>query len=231
MKLYLSLFLVGCVVFEHCLAEAVADPEAAPEAAPSPDGAHGGRRAGRQGRRNRGGAAARLRNGRQQQFAQLANQPLGLPPQAPILLDPVSPLPIQAAVPVATARQGRAQQQAPRHEGVRDNPRGGRQFDVSDDAATFSGNTPDDNGNYNFQYATDDGSFRQESGRQNGDAQEITGEVSWTDEVTGETVSFTYVADENGYSAQGSHVPQAPPIPLAIQRGLDLIRRANGIDF
>jgi len=227
MKLYLSLFLVASVVFEHVAADAVADPEAAPEA--SPDGAHGGRRAGRQGRQRRPGAAARLRNGRQQQFAQLANQPLGLPPQAPILLDPVSPLPIQAAVPAAAPRSGRAGLPVAPANPFPQNPRGGRQFDVGSDSSTFSGNTPDDSGNYNFQFATDDGSFRQESGRQNGDAQEITGEVSWTDEVTGETISFTYVADENGYSAQGSHVPQPAPLSPAIQRQLDFIARANNL--
>jgi len=229
MKLYLSLFLVASVVFEHVAADAVADPEAAPEA--SPDGAHGGgRQARRQGRRQRpAGAAARLRNGRQQQFAQLATQPLGLPPQAPILLDPVSPLPIQAVPAVAAPRSGRAGLPVAPANPFPQNPRGGRQFDVGSDSSTFSGNTPDDNGNYNFQFATEDGSFRQESGRQNGDAQEITGEVSWTDEETGETISFTYVADENGYSAQGSHVPQPAPLSPAIQRQLAFIQRANNL--
>ena len=32
----------------------------------------------------------------------------------------------------------------------------------------------------------------------------FAGEVSWTDDVTGEVVSFTYTANENGYSAQVS---------------------------
>ena len=53
--------------------------------------------------------------------------------------------------------------------------------------------------------------------------------MSWTDEVTGETISFTYVADENGYSAQGSHVPQPAPLSPAIQRQLDFIARANNL--
>lgn len=204
--MYLSVLLVAAVALDACLADA-------------DGGAHGGRRRG--GRRRP--AAARLRNGRQQQFAAAAQLPLGPPPQPAILLDPGTPLPLQqaAAIPLPPQRQQIG--------------RGGRQFDVGSDSSTFQGSTPDENGNYNFQLATDDGTFRQESGRQkqtpDGEANEVTGEVSWTDEVTGETISFTYVADENGFSAQGSHIPQAPPIPPAIQRGLDLIRRANGIDF
>ena len=43
----------------------------------------------------------------------------------------------------------------------------------------ISGQTPDDDGNYAFQFATDDGQYRQETGRQvataDGDATEITG--------------------------------------------------------
>ena len=43
----------------------------------------------------------------------------------------------------------------------------------------LSGQTPDDDGNYAFQFATDDGQYRQETGRQvataDGDATEITG--------------------------------------------------------
>ena len=34
----------------------------------------------------------------------------------------------------------------------------------------------------------------------------FAGEVSWTDDVTGEVVSFTYTANENGYSAQVSGI-------------------------
>merc|ERR1711997_296144 len=55
---------------------------------------------------------------------------------------------------------------------------------------------------------------------------EITGEYSWTS-PEGELVSFTYTADENGYQAQGSHLPEAPPLHPHIQLGLELIARAN----
>jgi len=211
MKLFVSL-LIAALVVDQCLADG---------------GAHGGgaRRQGRrQGggrRRNQGGASARLRQGRQQQFAAAAQLPLGPPPQPPVLLDANSPLPI--------APQAQARPALPVDPNIRQSPRGGRQFNADSDSSTFQGQTPDDDGNYAFQYATDDGQYRQETGRQvataDGDATEITGEVSWTDDVTGEVVSFTYTANENGYSAQG------PLIPEHLQRGLDLIRRTSGLNF
>ena len=78
------------------------------------------------------------------------------------------------------------------------------------------------------RFETDDGSeYRREEGRVNGaGANEISGEYSWTS-PEGEVVSFTYVADENGYQAQGSHLPEAPPLHPHIQRGLELIARVN----
>lgn len=53
-----------------------------------------------------------------------------------------------------------------------------------------------------------------------------TGEFSWTS-PEGELVSFTYKADENGYQAQGSHLPEAPPLHPHIKLGLELIARVN----
>ncbi|XP_052741399.1 larval cuticle protein LCP-17-like isoform X2 [Bicyclus anynana] len=39
----------------------------------------------------------------------------------------------------------------------------------------------------------------------------------------GTPVETVYTADENGFLAQGSHIPVAPPIPELIQRSLDYI--------
>lgn len=39
----------------------------------------------------------------------------------------------------------------------------------------------------------------------------------------GDNVQLQYVADENGFSAQGSHLPTPPPTPLAILRALEWI--------
>ena len=78
-----------------------------------------------------------------------------------------------------------------------------------------------------FRFETDTGEFRREQGRvKNGNTNEISGEYSWTS-PEGEEVSFTYVADENGYQAQGSHLPEAPPLHPHIQLGLELIARVN----
>merc|ERR1712060_974447 len=44
----------------------------------------------------------------------------------------------------------------------------------------------------------------------------------------GEEVSIQYVADETGFHATGSHVPQAPPMPPAIRRMLDHLAKVNG---
>ena len=45
----------------------------------------------------------------------------------------------------------------------------------------------------------------------------------------GEEVSVQYHADETGFYATGSHVPQAPPMPAHVQRLLDHLAKVNGL--
>ncbi|KAG8239946.1 hypothetical protein J437_LFUL019534 [Ladona fulva] len=47
----------------------------------------------------------------------------------------------------------------------------------------------------------------------------VRGSISYTS-PEGIPITLNYVADENGFQAQGDHLPVAPPIPEAIQRAL-----------
>lgn len=77
------------------------------------------------------------------------------------------------------------------------------------------------------RYETDNGISAQESAqtRQIGNdlAQAVQGSYSYTS-PEGEVVQISYVADENGYQASGSHIPTPPPVPAAILRALEYIR-------
>jgi len=49
-------------------------------------------------------------------------------------------------------------------------------------------------------------------------------------EEEGEEVQVQYHADETGFHATGSHVPQAPPMPPHVQRLLDHLAKVNGLE-
>lgn len=75
-------------------------------------------------------------------------------------------------------------------------------------------------GAYRYQYETSNGIAAQEQG--NGGHQ-ANGGFSWYS-PEGELIQISYVADENGYQPQGSHLPTPPPIPAAILKSLEYIR-------
>ncbi|KAL7307185.1 hypothetical protein TKK_0000909 [Trichogramma kaykai] len=80
-------------------------------------------------------------------------------------------------------------------------------------------------GNYVNNFETSNGISHQESGAAKNVGPEgpsivSQGATSYT-APNGEVVSIQFQADENGYVAQGSHIPTAPPIPPEILRALE----------
>ncbi|KAJ8667707.1 hypothetical protein QAD02_009370 [Eretmocerus hayati] len=80
-------------------------------------------------------------------------------------------------------------------------------------------------GNYVNNFETSNGISHQESGAPKqagpeGPSISSQGATSYT-APNGEVVSIQFQADENGYVAQGSHIPTAPPIPPEILRALE----------
>jgi len=105
----------------------------------------------------------------------------------------------------------------------RQRPREAKQTGDIGPAFGVLSNPPNQEGDYNFNFANDDGSSRQEASGPAG----VRGSYSFVT-PEGEEVSIQYVADETGFHATGSHVPQAPPMPPAIRRMLDHLAKVNG---
>lgn len=59
------------------------------------------------------------------------------------------------------------------------------------------------------------------------EALNVEGSFSYTS-PEGETISLTYIADENGFQPQGDHLPTPPPIPPEIQEALDNLAAGGG---
>ncbi|XP_073980092.1 endocuticle structural glycoprotein SgAbd-2-like [Rhodnius prolixus] len=83
-------------------------------------------------------------------------------------------------------------------------------------------------GSFNYAYETENGINGQASGLlknagREDEAISVEGTFSWTS-PEGVPITITYIADEDGYRAQGDAIPTPPPIPDAIQRALDYIR-------
>ncbi|XP_050091184.1 endocuticle structural glycoprotein SgAbd-2-like [Anopheles aquasalis] len=73
-------------------------------------------------------------------------------------------------------------------------------------------------GSYKFAYESGNGIAAQEegfvknAGSKDHEVQVAHGSYSYTD-PHGVPVSISYVADENGFQAKGSHIPTPPPVP------------------
>ncbi|KAL6254410.1 hypothetical protein P5V15_014458 [Pogonomyrmex californicus] len=79
-------------------------------------------------------------------------------------------------------------------------------------------------GNYINNFETSNGISHQESGQPKQVEQETPVVSQGSDAYVapdGQQVSITWLADENGFQVQGSHIPTPPPIPPEIQRALD----------
>ena len=94
-----------------------------------------------------------------------------------------------------------------------------------------SENENDGAGNFKWLSETSDGTRIEQSGYiknpgapQDETIQVIQGAYSHYS-PEGELYQVQYVADENGFVPQGSHLPTPPPIPEAIQKSLDIIYR------
>lgn len=86
-------------------------------------------------------------------------------------------------------------------------------------------------GTYQSAFETGNGISAQESGslknagNKDAEAEEVQGSVKYT-APDGTAIQLQYLANENGFQPQGSHLPVAPtppPIPPAIARALDWI--------
>ncbi|XP_067000867.1 endocuticle structural glycoprotein SgAbd-2-like [Anabrus simplex] len=83
-------------------------------------------------------------------------------------------------------------------------------------------------GSYQYSLETENGIAAQESGvltnpGQENEAEEVQGQYSYT-APDGTPITVTYTAGVNGFQPQGVHLPEAPPIPELILRGLEYIR-------
>ncbi|CAK9818641.1 Endocuticle structural glycoprotein SgAbd-2 [Anthophora plagiata] len=97
-----------------------------------------------------------------------------------------------------------------------------------------SADGPNPGGSYSYSYETGNGIQAQEIGYLNyagtkAEAQEAQGSYSYT-APNGEIVQVTYVANENGFQPQGSHIPSIPPQILKALEYIAAHPEENNID-
>lgn len=82
-------------------------------------------------------------------------------------------------------------------------------------------------GTHSYLYETGDGIYEDQQGYPKGpELQAVQGQFQYVS-PEGELIYLRYVADENGFQPQGSHLPTPPPIPPAIQRSLEYIAKVR----
>ncbi|CAH1999033.1 unnamed protein product [Acanthoscelides obtectus] len=83
---------------------------------------------------------------------------------------------------------------------------------------------------YNYALETGNGIVAHEQGETKGEGTRAQGGYTYT-APDGQVISIQYIADENGYQPQGSHLPVAPPVPEEIQKAVEqnLADEARGI--
>lgn len=83
-------------------------------------------------------------------------------------------------------------------------------------------------GSFSYGYSSADGTTAQAQGYiknpgvKDLEAQVVQGSYSYTS-PEGTPIRVTYIADENGFRAEGAHIPTPPPIPDAIAKSLQYI--------
>ncbi|EDV95680.1 pupal cuticle protein 20 [Drosophila grimshawi] len=88
-------------------------------------------------------------------------------------------------------------------------------------------------GSFMYEYETGNGikaeemGYLKNAGIEGEEAQTVEGSFSYSS-PEGETISLTYIADENGFQPMGEHLPTPPPIPPEIQEALDQIAAGGG---
>lgn len=86
---------------------------------------------------------------------------------------------------------------------------------------------------FEHSYETADGISKQESGVMTNqgtedEAPSVRGSYSYT-APDGTLITVNYIADKDGFRAEGAHLPTPPPIPEAIARSLEYIARVRWV--
>ncbi|XP_056644602.1 endocuticle structural glycoprotein SgAbd-1-like [Diorhabda sublineata] len=79
-------------------------------------------------------------------------------------------------------------------------------------------------GSYRWNFESANGIVAEEQGSikevEEGPGPDVQGQVQYT-APDGSPISLSYIANENGFQPQGSHLPTAPPIPEDILKALE----------